>query len=268
MSKAQIALPMYLGAADAVQTLWSVLREALVLKGLQQLPEYISWPQDLHAHWRAPDLLLSQTCGYPLTHALQGQVQLLGCFRYAAPGCEGIYCRSVLIAREESAHLALEDFRNRRVAFNARDSQSGYNALRALVAPLAQGGAFFGHTLETGSHRLSVDAVREGRADLAAIDCVTYAALARYTPLATQGLRIIATTEDYPGLPLITAQGTSKTEIALMQSSLRSLMNSAQATPVLQALNILGFEVPEPGVYQRCVDMRETAQALGYPLLA
>ena len=81
---------MYLGAPDAVQALWSVLREALDLKSLQQLPDAISWPQDLHAHWLAPTLLLSQTCGYPLTHSLKGQVQLLGCFRYTAPGCEGI----------------------------------------------------------------------------------------------------------------------------------------------------------------------------------
>ena len=137
MSGPQVALPMYLGAPDAVQTLWTVLHQALTLEGLQRLPDAVAWPQELHAHWLSPDLLLSQTCGYPLTHALQGQVQLVGCFRYAAPGCEGIDCRSVLIARDEHAHLKLDSFRHLRVAFNSADSQSGYNALRAMVAPLA-----------------------------------------------------------------------------------------------------------------------------------
>jgi len=262
------SLPMYLANRNAVATLWDLLRQNLAEAGLQRLPQALRWPPDYPAHWLDPNLLISQTCGYPFTDDLAGKVQLLGAFAYDAPQCSGIACRSVLVARTEHGHLGLEGFHGLRAAFNAPNSQSGYNAFRALVAPLATQGRFFASAVETGGHSESVDAVREGRADLAAIDCVTYAALARYTPLATQGLRIIATTEDYPGLPLITAQGTSKTEIALMQSSLRSLMNSAQATPVLQALNILGFEVPEPGVYQRCVDMRETAQALGYPLLA
>jgi ABC-type phosphate/phosphonate transport system substrate-binding protein len=250
-----------------VQTLWTVLREALVLKGLQQLPDAIIWPQDLHAHWRAPDLLLSQTCGYPLTHALQGQVQLLGCFRYAAPGCEGIYCRSVLIARKEYAHLALEDFRNRRVAFNSTDSQSGYNALRALVAPLAQGGAFFGHTLETGSHRGSVDAVREGRADLAAIDCVTWALLQMHDAPAAEGLCTIGHSAPYPGLPLITSMHTPPAHVQALRHGLHGLLIAPAAAHALGQLLIEGFETPDLAVYQRCMEMERSAIASGYPQL-
>jgi ABC-type phosphate/phosphonate transport system substrate-binding protein len=79
---------------------------------------------------------------------------------------------------------------------------------------------------------------------------------------------VVATTAAYPGLPLITAKDTSAAEIALLQNALRALLADAEAAPTLQALNIVGFEVPEPGVYQRCVDMRENAQALGYPVLA
>lgn len=268
MSRAQVALPMYLGAPDAVQTLWTVLREALVLKGLQQLPEAISWPQDLHAHWRAPDLLLSQTCGYPLTHALQGQVQLLGCFRYAAPGCEGIYCRSVLIARKESAHLALEDFRNQRVAFNSTDSQSGYNALRALLAPLAQQGRFFSQALATGGHRLSVDAVREGRADLAAIDCVTWALLQMHDAAATEGLCAIGHSAPYPGLPLITSLHTPPEQVQALRHGLRGLVIAPAAAQALGQLLIEGFETPDLAVYQSCMEMERSAMASGYPQLA
>ena len=268
MSKAQIALPMYLGALDAVQTLWSVLREALVLKGLQQFPEAISWPQDLHLHWRAPELLLSQACGYPLTHALQGQVQLLGCFRYAAPGCEGIYCRSVLIARTESAHLALEDFRNRRVAFNSTDSQSGYNALRALIAPLAGQGRFFSQALATGGHRLSVDAVREGRADLAAIDCVTWALLQMHDVPATEGLCTIGHSAPYPGLPLITSLHTPPEQVQALRHGLHGLVIAPAAAQALGQLLIEGFETPDLAVYQRCIEMESSAIASGFPQLA
>lgn len=262
------SLPMYLANRPAVSTLWELICEALAPAGLRDLPRSLTWPEDYHAHWLDPALLLSQACGYPFMDDLAGKVQLLGAFAYDAPQCSGVECCSVLVARAAHGHLPLEGFRDLRAAFNAANSQSGYNAFRALVAPLAAGGRFFASTLETGDHSASVAAVREGRADIAAIDCVTYAALARYTPQATEGLCIIATTEAYPGLPLITAKGTSAAEILQIQNALRTVMASAKALPTLQALGIVGFEAPDPSVYQRCVEMRASAQALGYPLLA
>ena len=268
MKGPQVALPMYLGAPDAVQTLWTVLRQALAAAGEQPLPDSVAWPQDLHAHWLSPDLLLSQTCGYPLTHALQGKVQLLGCFRYAVPACEGMDCRSVLIARDEHAHLKLEDFRDQRAAFNSVDSQSGYNALRAGVAPLAQGGAFFASAVETGSHRGSVDAVREGRADLAAIDCVTWALLQKHDANATQGLCVIGHSEPYPGLPLITSLNAPLGQIQALRNGLRGLVGTPAAGTALAQLLISGFETPDLAVYQRCVDMERGAIDRGYPHLA
>lgn len=262
-----VSLPMYLANRAAVRVLWELLRNHLRAQGLDRLPAELSWPDDYHAHWQTPDLLLSQTCGYPLTHALAHQVQLVGCFAYRAPQCHGIDCRSVLVARSEHAHLALEDFRGLRVAFNAPDSQSGYNALRAQIAPLARMGRFFESAIDTGGHSASVAAVREGQADLAAIDCVTYAALQRYAPQAAQGLCIVGTTEAYPGLPLVSALATPVAEVALLQQALRAVVASPQAAPTLDALDIVGFETPAISTYRRCVEMRACAEALGYPTL-
>jgi ABC-type phosphate/phosphonate transport system substrate-binding protein len=202
-----------------------------------------------------------------LTHALQGKVQLVGCFHYAAPGCDGMNCRSVLIARNEHASLALEGFRQRRVAFNSADSQSGYNALRALVAPLAWQGRFFSQALVTGDHRQSVDAVREGRADLAAIDCVTWALLQKYAPQASLGLQAIGYSAPYPGLPLISAIGRDAREVAALRSALRAVAQDPAARPHFDALLITGFESPAISVYQRCLDMEHQAIAQGFPVL-
>ena len=44
----------------------------------------------------------------------------------------------------------------------------------------------------------------DGRADVCAVDCVTWALLARHRPSALHGLRVIALTEPMPGLPLVT----------------------------------------------------------------
>ena len=268
MTGRSVALPMYLGAPEAVQSLWAVLRTTLAAAGLNALPTQVDWPQDLHQHWLAPRLLLSQSCGYPLTHALRGQVQVLGCFVYSAPQCRGTDCASVLVARQEHRELAPQDFAGLRAAYNSTDSQSGYNALRALVAPWAQQGRFFGQVLATGGHRASVDAVRAGRADVAAIDCVTWALLQRYAPSAADGLCVVGQTGSYPGLPLITSRDTPAAELQALRAALRGVFSQPEAAPALAALVIVGFEALDASAYARCVAMENSATALGYLALA
>ena len=160
------SLPMYAAGSAANATLWQAIAEQLRLAGLVQVPDTLAQPDDLMAHWTDPGLLLSQTCGYPLTHALAGRVQLVGAWAYAAPGCEGVYYRSQLVCRDADAGQPLQAFRGRVVAYNSEDSQSGYNSLRALLAPWARDGRFFASAVASGSHRGSVELVRSGQADL------------------------------------------------------------------------------------------------------
>ena len=263
-----VALPMYLSKRQAVAALWDVLQIRLQQAGCGGVPQSLAWPDDLIAHWRDPQLLLSQTCGYPLTHALAGAVQLVGVFRYDAPGCDGIFCRSQLVARTEDAGRSLADFRGLRVAFNSDDSQSGYNALRSAVAPLARAGRFFAEAIATGGHAASMAAVQHGRADIAAIDCVTLDGLRRNLPQALAGLCTVGQTPAYPGLPLITGQSTSAAELRTLQLALAALVPDPAAADALAALGINGFETLPLETYQVCIDMRLQAQALGYPELA
>lgn len=263
-----VSLPMYLSKRPALLALWPCLRQHLLQAGCTGVPQALDWPQDYPAHWRDPRLLLSQSCGYPLTHALAGAVQLIGLFTYAVPGSEGIFCRSLLVARQEHAGRALTDFRGLRAAFNSEDSQSGYNALRAAVAPLAVEGRFFAEVVQTGGHAASLAAVQQGRADLAAIDCVTFAGLGRDMPQTVEGVCVVGQTQPYPGLPLVTGRDTSASERLAVQTALAALVRDAAAAPALDALGINGFQTPPHASYQVCVDMRLHAAALGYPELA
>ena len=86
----------------------------------------------------SPASILSQTCGYPYATRLRGRVRLVATPVYRAEGCDGARYRSVLLVRADDRAENLADLRGRRVALNADDSQSGHNALRAAVAPLAQ----------------------------------------------------------------------------------------------------------------------------------
>src|SRR3546814_3772619 len=80
---------------------------------------------DLAALWTAPDLLFSQTCGYPLTHALAGRVTLVATPIYDCPGCDGGRYRSEILVRADDAAGQPADLKGRRAAVNAAESKSG-----------------------------------------------------------------------------------------------------------------------------------------------
>ena len=49
----------------------------------------LSRPDDFTRPWFSHELLLAQTCGYPFTHALKGQVSYVATPHYDAEGCAG-----------------------------------------------------------------------------------------------------------------------------------------------------------------------------------
>ncbi len=139
----RMTFPMYAIHRQQTQALWLAVQSLLAERGVTVTGDPpAADPEDLLDHWRQPTLLLSQTCGYPLVTQLP-EVQTVGCFHYAAPGCEGRRYRSLLVAREADSHRMLGDFFGRRAACNAEHSQSGYNVLRKMVAPLSREGRFF-----------------------------------------------------------------------------------------------------------------------------
>ena len=257
------SLPMYLADPSAVVDLWHGLARHLRDAGLPDVPAELCWPDALPAHWLAPDLLLSQTCGLPLMTTLAGRVTLVGAYAYRAPGCEGVWCRSQIVVRAADAAQQLEDLRGRRVACNSLDSQSGYNSLRAAVAPLCRDGRFFGERQLTGGHRASVLAVRDGLADVAAIDAVTLAGLRRHQPETTQGLRVLAQTARYPALPLICASPCDAGRLARLRTALAATVTDDALADARDRLFIAGFQVLSLDDYDLCLTMAQQARDQG-----
>ena len=142
---------------------------------------------DLHGLWLAPELLVTQTCGYPLMTQLRGKVRVIGRPRYElAHSSQGEHC-SLLLTREDNSLNELADFYDSRGVINGHDSNSGMNLLRERLAPLQRDGRFFASVGISGAHRESLRWLREGRADLAAVDSVTYDYLARFAPEEVAG---------------------------------------------------------------------------------
>jgi ABC-type phosphate/phosphonate transport system substrate-binding protein len=262
-----VSLPMYdlpelTAATDAW---WQGLRRHFERAGLRDLPEQLTRPADPETHWLQDRPLFSQTCGYPLTHALQGRATLLGTPRYSAPGCAGATYVSWLVVRADDPAQQLADLRGRRVAFNSRDSQSGCNTLRAMAAPLAERGRFFGDAIASGAHRRSLALVRDGAADAAAVDCVSFALIARAASAEVAGLRVLAATPAAPNLPYITAMPV---HAAALQAGLAAAFADPALAPVRHALLLEGCDFLPLSCYDVIPAMEAAAVAAGYPDLA
>jgi len=249
-----LALPMYALHPPATRALMQAVVTLLAQHDTDAQPV---WPDDLLAHWRDDRLLLSQTCGYPLVSQLPA-VQLVGTFHYQAAGCSGRDYRSWLVARDKQATLA--DFNGQRAVANSPDSQSGYNALR-FVAALQ--GITFSQLMLSGGHRQSLAALRDSQADIAAIDCVSWALLARYAPDELRGLHIIGETPAAPGLPLITAASTSAARLATLRTALHQLVSDPAWRGVCNDNLISGFSSVQRDDYQDVLAWEQQAAALG-----
>jgi ABC-type phosphate/phosphonate transport system substrate-binding protein len=188
--------------AGANDRFWALVAAGLHARGLDTPDALTRGHAAYWAAWRDPSLVLSQTCGFPYRAKLHDQVALVATPDYGIEGCPAGYYASVFVARADDART-LPEFRTARFAYNEGLSQSGWAAPQNHAATM---GFQFHPNLETGAHRLSALAVAEGRADLAAIDALTWRMIQRWEPMAAK-LREVARTAPTPGLPFIAAKG-------------------------------------------------------------
>lgn len=258
-------LPELAAATDAW---WAGLSRHFAAQGLRDLPEMLTRAGNPVERLRSEGLIFAQTCGFPLTHKLKDHVQLLATPRYAVPGCAGATYASWIVIRQDDPAKTLMDLRGCRVAYNDDASQSGYNTLRAMIAPLAQAGRFFGAAIESGAHRRSLAMVKAGEADVAAIDCVTFALVARVAPEEVRGIRILLASGAAPGLPYVTASSTAPGDLQRLQASLVAAFADPALAATRSALCLDGCEILPRAAYQVILEMESAAIAAGYPQLA
>ena len=151
----------------------------------------------------------------------------------AAPIFAGEYeasYRSVIVARTDSGLRSLRGDKGLRLSVNEYTSWSGWHGFkehlrRAEVAPetIAE------HIL-SGSHVASLDAVLDGRADVASIDHTIWNTQRRVDPRMS-ALRVIDTTRDWPAPPV----------------SIRSSLSPDIRTKIVDMLATMGDVVPVSG---------------------
>ncbi len=263
------SLPMYDLAPlqEATDAWWEALARAFRERGLDDVPVRLD-RGERHDHWSSRELLLSQTCGWPLVHAFAGHLRLLATPLYDVPCCRGSdYC-SLILVRRTSPAAELDDLRGLSAVVNGPDSHSGYNALRATMAPLASAGTFFGAVRVSGSHQGSLEMVAEGGADVCAVDCVSLALMQDTMPDTVAGVRVLATTCSAPALPYVTSAWRGDDEVEALRQGLLAAAADPRLDRVRRHLRLKGFATLPLEAYDRIDAFVATACDRGYPEVA
>ncbi|WP_421912592.1 phosphate/phosphite/phosphonate ABC transporter substrate-binding protein [Mesorhizobium sp.] len=189
---------------------------------------------DFHKLWLHPALLFAQTCWGPMELGLSRHVQVVGQPSYDAyEGGQGELYSSALVMRKGEGpevrspadggpSLPLDLIRGKRFTFNSLDSMSGIIALTRDLQAAGESLDIFASRSESGGHRGSIVAVAEGKADIAAIDCESWALARRFEPAARKVV-IVGWTGRRKGLPFITARTTPEKTVRAMREALAGL---------------------------------------------
>ncbi|MBL4749893.1 MAG: PhnD/SsuA/transferrin family substrate-binding protein [Amylibacter sp.] len=204
------SLPMYLrpenqGAHDRY---WQLIRTNLIQNDIEA-PALLSEGETLD-HWCRDDLLLSQTCGMPYRLHLHEQVQLVGTPDYGLPDCPAGYYNSVIIVNAHDTRSDLADFASANLAVNAMISQSGFAAVQSTAK---KAGFQFENLSISGGHLTSANMVATDKADIAAIDAMTWHDIQKYNDFPNQ-IKVLMKTTPTPGLPYICALGIDRQAVA------------------------------------------------------
>jgi ABC-type phosphate/phosphonate transport system substrate-binding protein len=243
-------------AQPANDRLWALIRDGMRSSGLHAPKALTRGAGAYWDAWQSPDLTLSQTCGLPYRAKLHDRVTLIGTPDYGVAGCPPGYYRSYFVARVEDERSDWTEFDGATLAFNEELSQSGWAAPQNHAA--SHGLSLRPH-VQSGGHLLSARAVSEGRAEIAAIDAVTWTMIARWEGFA-KTLKVVGQTDPTPGLPYIAAKGTDPAILfPIIAKAIAALSQADRDTLCLR-----GVVQIEPATYL-AIPIPPAPKDLGFP---
>ena len=219
------------------------------------------------------DSFLAQTCGYPLCMYFHDKVEVVAVPIFDFDGCKKNAYSSILIGRKSDTEPKV-------AAVNSVGSMSGNVLLFSALGSKRTNGM---KKIFTGSHFESIQAqrsrrkpsssffyhqisvlfcdsekrVKDGEADCAAIDCVTFALLRKFNPTHLEGIVEIVRSEHFFGLPLVC---DVKSDCELLRSALQNTQDDETARLLLKKIGIIGFRA----WYQKCNKWISSGRENGY----
>jgi ABC-type phosphate/phosphonate transport system substrate-binding protein len=246
------------------RTAWhAVLRAAYRRAGITVGFIEHGWPTPIAELWARPGLCGAFMCGWPYAQARHvGKV-------YTAvaavvpdwPQYEGLpRYRSEFLVREVSPWADLQDTLGSRYGWMVRDSQSGWNAPRKLLARLAadHGPVLFAASKGPyGNPRGLLRALLDSEIDITAVDGWYLDLLRVHDPAALQGLRTLAYTPWTPNPPLVCGPDVDAAVCRHLAQALHSMHLDSGLSELLRQARVARFVPVDATAYEALLDTRD-----------
>jgi len=255
------SLPMYdfPEVRSFTDRFWHLLTTQFRAQGFLDVPETLDRSMPNSSLWRSPALFMTQTCGYPLRFEYDSILQPIATPLYDAPGCADGNYSSAVVVREDNGAESFAELAGTTLVANSADSQSGFNAIRDLVIDESPAEPFFSKMIWSGAHRKSILALRDGRADVAAIDPVSLALVQRYACSEMDGLRVLTHTRSVRGLPFATRADADPETLGRLRASLTQAWQVPEVQDMGARLLMNGFVDVASSDYDAVVKMKQRA---------
>lgn len=226
-------------------------------------------PQPLGELWQRPEMACALMCGYPwVTWNGDGRKRPIA---LAAPlpsnpryERRAVYCTDLVVRADALLH-EVDDLIGQRLAWTVADSQSGYQALRALFAPRANGRKLFAATVgPLITPRRVIEALLAGEADAGPIDSYWHDLLRRHEPELASRVRVITSTPMTPMPMFVAAPGISESTRARLTDTLLAVAAAPELQRVREGLALDGFSDVDPVAYEVLAQNAAKADAFGY----
>jgi len=236
MTIASLAMYPFVHLQPAYDKLWDAVGQQLPF----EVPT-LNWDVPPDVACRRDDLLVGQTCGWPLITELAPSVHVLGTFDFDVDGAfDGTY-RSVLVSSDEGPLSDILARRELTIAANSPDSLSGWISMLVVAAS----SDVELHEVEwTGSHAASVEAVRQGRADLASIDAVSW------VHIDDSALSVVGHGPRVPCLPLVASGSVDADVVDQLRRAFGAVVSDPTMADVCATLRIRGFVARQLADYE------------------
>jgi ABC-type phosphate/phosphonate transport system substrate-binding protein len=252
-------------AAPAARAAWhALLGEAHRRAGLQVTFIEHGWPTPIGDLWARHGLCGTFMCGWPYAQARRaGQAYIpVAAVVPDWPAYDGrARYRTQFLAREDASWMRLEDALGSRYGWMVRDSQSGWNAPRRMLAGWAtqHGGRLFRESKGPyGNPRGLLRALREQEIDLTAVDGWYLDLLRAHDPAARDGIRTLAWTDWTPNPLLISGPDVDPDVSARLSQVLLAMHQEPGLADALRQAHVARFITVEPHVYDLLLDEGDT----------
>ena len=212
--------------SEVLDRFWNHISASLRTRGIQA-PDCLDRTDDLMSAWLDPELIIGQTCGWPYANLLGENVHLFGCFDHGLRDCKAGEYYSIFIGRDAEDKSLIRNKQSlasaESVAVNLLDSQSGFHVFSEISGLPALKSIPEEHRVMTGSHLSSIEAVATGKAQIGAVDAVSFEMAGRYYPKWVEKIEILGQSRPRPALPLVTSRSMSQHEDVLVAAITHSI---------------------------------------------